>query len=138
MSRLTGYLLMFASMVPIENTHPLQGGIFRRKYRRDRRPGFPIEPIWLFYPKYARECISKHSPLLRSWIALDSAKKRIREDLNSHLYTDQALADVTDDETELLELFTHSTDARQAVEHARRVAQLTGAQAHAPSHANVI
>jgi hypothetical protein len=75
---------------------------------------------------------------VRSWIALDSAKKRIRKDPNRHLYTDRALADVTDGETELLELFTHSTDARHAVEHARKVAQLTGAQAHAPSHANVV
>jgi hypothetical protein len=138
MSKLAGYLLMFASMVPIENTHPLQGGIFRRKYRGDRRPGFPIEPIWLFYPKYIRECISKYSRFVRSWIALDSAKRRIRKIPDSHLYTDQALADVTDDETDLLELFTHSTDARQAVEHARKVAQLTGAQTHTPSHAGAV
>jgi hypothetical protein len=136
MSRLAGYLLMFASMVPLENTHPLQGGVFRLKYRRDRRPGFPIEPIWSFYPKFAWECISKHSRLVRSWIALDSAKKRIRKDPNRHLYTDRALADVTDGETELLELFTHSNDARHAVEHARKVAQLTGA--HPPERANAV
>src|SRR6266481_7734536 len=96
MSRLTGYLLMFASMVPIENTHPLQGGMFRRKYRRDRRPRFPIEPIWLFYPKYVRECVSKHVRLMRLWYMLDSAKKRIRSDPSKDLYTDQALADVTE------------------------------------------
>ena len=42
-----------SASVPVENAHPLQGGIFRRKYRLDRRPGMPIEPIWSFYPKYA-------------------------------------------------------------------------------------
>ncbi len=138
MSRLTGYLLVFASMVPIENTHPLQGGMFRRKYRRDRRPGFPIEPIWSFYPKFAWECVSKHVRLMRLWYMLDSAKKRIRSDPSKDLYTDQALADVTEDETESLELFTHTDDARQAVEHARKVAQLTGAQARAAEDANAV
>jgi len=71
--------------------------------------------------------------------ALDTrltAKKRIRKDPNRHLYTDRALADVTDGETELLELFTHSNDARHAVEHARKVAQLTGA--HAPERAKAV
>jgi hypothetical protein len=130
--------LVFASMVPIENTHPLQGGLFRRKYRRDRRPGFPIEPIWSFYPKFAWECVSKHVRLLRLWYMLDSAKKRIRSDPGKALYTDQALADVTEDETESLELFTHTDDARQAVEHARKVAQLTGAQTRAAAPASAV
>jgi hypothetical protein len=69
---------------------------------------------------------------------LDSTKKRIRNDPSKDLYTDQALADVTEDETESLELFTHTDDARQAVEHARKVAQLTGAQARAAEDANAV
>ena len=43
------------SAVPIEGVHPLQGGFLRLKYRRDRRPGLPIEPVWAFYPKYGWE-----------------------------------------------------------------------------------
>jgi hypothetical protein len=35
--------------------HPLECGFLRRKSRRDRRPGFPIEPAWRFYPKYLTE-----------------------------------------------------------------------------------
>ena len=42
---------------------------------------------------------------------------------------------VTDDETERLELFTHSDAARQAVEHAHKIAHLTHAGARAEAHA---
>jgi len=138
MSRLTPYLAMSATMFPIENTHPIQGGLFRRKYRRDRRPGFPIEPMWSFYPKYFWECVSKNVRLLRSWITLELAAKRIRQNPNSQLYTDQALAEVTDEETGLLDLFTHSQDARRAVQHARKIAQLTDAHARAPEHGDAL
>jgi hypothetical protein len=62
-------------------------------------------------------------------LTLDAARRRIRNDPNRHLYTDQALAAVTDDETESLELFTRNDDARHAVEHARKIARLTGARA---------
>jgi hypothetical protein len=126
-SALPGHLMFFANFVPFEKMHPLQGGLWRCKYRRDRRPGLPIEPVWAFYPKYAWESVSKYSVLLRSWLRLDAAVRRIRKDPDKHLYTDQALAEVTDNETELLELFTHSNDARHAVEHARKIAYLTDA-----------
>ena len=36
-------LMWFSSAVKIENLHPLQWGIFRVKYRKDRRPGLPLE-----------------------------------------------------------------------------------------------
>ncbi len=45
--------------VSVENVHPLQGGFFRPKDRRGRRPGMPIEPIWVFYLKYLWETVSK-------------------------------------------------------------------------------
>ena len=127
-SSLSSHLLFFAHFVPVENIHPLQGGIVRRKHRRDRRPGFPIEPVWSFYPRYIWEGVSKYSRLLRIWLDLELTVQRIRKDPNRHKYTDQALADVADGETDSLELFTHSDDARQAVEHARKVARLTGGE----------
>ena len=48
------------------------------------------------------------------------------QDASIATYTDQALTPVTDDETETLELFTHSEAARQSVKHAQKIAQLTG------------
>jgi hypothetical protein len=53
--------------------------------------------------------------------------QRIRRDPERRLYTDQALTPVSGDETEALALFTHSGDARHAVQHARKIAELTGA-----------
>ena len=44
---------------------------------------------------------------------------------------DQALTPVSDDETEKLDLFTHSDTARQAVAHVHKIEQLTGAHSAA-------
>jgi len=135
-SSLSSHLLFFSHFVPVENIHPLQGGIVRRKRRRDRRPGFPLEPAWSFYPKYIWEGVFKYSRLLRVFAGLEFAAQRIRKDPNRHNYTDQALADVAEDETESLELFTQTDEARHAVEHARKVTLLTGPKTRTPAHAN--
>ena len=52
LSSLAGTLLHFSQFTAMERVHPLQGGIIRLKFRRDRRPTAAIEPIWTFYPKY--------------------------------------------------------------------------------------
>ena len=48
-----------ANCISIERIHPLEGGYLRLKFRRDRRPGLPLEPAWRFYPKYLVESIWK-------------------------------------------------------------------------------
>ena len=126
MSRLVTFIYMFASSVPIEGVHPLQGGILRRKYRLDRRPGMPFEPVWAFYPKLAAEFASKTARAVRLAAWLGMTMRRIERDPNRLAYTDQALTPVTEGEEETLALFTHSDAARHAVDHARKVAHLTG------------
>ena len=126
MSRLVTFIYMFASSVPIEGVHPLQGGLLRRKYRLDRRPGMPIEPAWAFYPKLAAELASKTARAVRLAAWLGMTMRRIERDPDRFAYTDQALTPVTEGEEETLALFTHSDAARHAVEHARKVAHLTG------------
>ncbi len=54
-------LLHFYACPKIEKVHPLEGGLFRLKYRLDRRYGLPIENPLVFYPRYAWETISKFS-----------------------------------------------------------------------------
>jgi hypothetical protein len=127
MSRLVSFVFLFCSSVPLENVHPLQGGLLRRKYRHDRRTGMPIESIWQFYPKYARDFVAKYSRAVRLLLWLHRTNRRIQSGPNRYQYMDQAMTPVTDDETERLELFTHSDAARQAVAQARKVAALTGA-----------
>jgi hypothetical protein len=134
-SHLTGLLAMFSGAVDIEQVHPLQGGLFRRKYRRDRRHGLPIEPAWAFYPRFAWDTVSKHVRMIRHWLMLDRMCRRVRRAPDRALYADPALAPVADDETETLELFTHTDGARSEVVRARRIAELTSGRAgpHVPA-----
>jgi radical SAM superfamily enzyme YgiQ (UPF0313 family) len=133
-SRLIGLLFLSRTSVPIERAHPLQGGILRRRYRRGRRPGMPIEPVWSFYPKYGWRFFKNSLQEIRVLIWILLTMQRIYSDKNRHAYVDQALTPVTEDETEKLELFTHSEAARESVKHVQKVARLTGAAAGTQQH----
>jgi hypothetical protein len=134
-SHLQGLLFMFSKAVALENLHPLQGGIWRRKYRRDRRYGMPIEPVWKFYPKAAWEIARKIALMTRWWLELDRIRRGINRDPQRHSYTDAALAPVVDDETETLEMFTHNEGARNEVARTKRIHELTHGGAHAAAAA---
>jgi radical SAM superfamily enzyme YgiQ (UPF0313 family) len=119
----------FMGSINIEHIHPLESGFFRLKYRRDRRPGFAIAPIWLFYPKYAAEILSK----LARWVWLYGRLRRIylriKKDPNRYSYTDTAMMAVADDEAETHELF--GTDAARAyIAQTKRVKQAQHGHAH--------
>ncbi|MCC6888238.1 MAG: radical SAM protein [Hyphomicrobiales bacterium] len=132
-SHLTELLLIFSRCVDIENVHPLQSGLFRRKYRLDRRSGLAPEPAWRFYPRYGLEIVTKHARMIWALLKVQAILRRVRKDPDRFAYRDQALTSVPDEEEETLELFTHSDDARGALTHARKVAALTGAKATASS-----
>jgi len=123
--RLMVIVLWFAASLPIEKVHPLQGGILRLKNRRERRSGMAVEPVWRFYPKLAWEFLSKNTRIL--WKALEYRRiaKRVAADPANLAYADLAMTPVAEDETENLEMFTHTTAARDAVVHIRKVAELT-------------
>jgi hypothetical protein len=125
LSRLGTQLTIFADYVSLENVHPLQGGIFRLKYRRDRRPGLPIEPIWLFYPKYVWESVAKHTRMLMRWWQIERTRRRLQKDGRSRFYVDRALSDLSDADSDTLALFTHSENARSEVARIRKIAALT-------------
>jgi radical SAM superfamily enzyme YgiQ (UPF0313 family) len=125
MSRLLAVLFAFSVAFPVEKLHPLQFGAFRLKYRLDRRPGFPIEPVWAFYPKYWWEIVTKHVRLAKQWIEMSRMCARARREQKLNPYTDLAMTPVTDEETETLEMFTHNAGARDQVAHVRKVDALT-------------
>ena len=56
--------LYFYGSQAVEGIHPLQGGLFRRKHRRDRRPGRRLENPFVFYARYLGEIASKSARLL--------------------------------------------------------------------------
>jgi radical SAM superfamily enzyme YgiQ (UPF0313 family) len=102
-------LTWFTGCINLEGVHPLEGGALRLKYRRDRRAGMPILPIWQFYPQYFAETVGKFLRWSKLWIQIRWTYERIKRDPRQKLYHDLALTPVTDDETETLELF--NTDA---------------------------
>jgi radical SAM superfamily enzyme YgiQ (UPF0313 family) len=114
----------FMGAIDIEKIHPLESGLFRFKFRRDRRPGLAIESRWKFYPRYALESAAK----LRRWFALYWRLRRvyvrIKRDPHKLEYMDVALTPVTDDETEKLAMFqTPSAPAFVAQEQRRQQAR---------------
>src|SRR5215216_4284251 len=135
MSRLVSLMFLFCYSVPIEGVHPLQGGVMRRKYRRDRRPGMPIAPVWSFYPKYTWDFVWKFSRSLRLFLWIYKTSRHLQKNPDRYLYTDDALMTVSDEEAETFELLTHSNAAREAVAHAHKIAHLTKGGARVSANA---
>jgi hypothetical protein len=134
-SRLLTVLGAFSSAVPIEGVHPLQAGFIRLKYRRDRRPGLPIEPVWTFYPKYAWDLVAKPIRIGARWLDLERLRRKARAENKLNPYLDAAVTPVRDDETDTLELFTHNQAARDQVAHVRKVTELTSGKVPTPHQA---
>ncbi len=86
--------------VILENVHPYQGGYLRRKYRKDRRPGLPVESAWAFYPRYAAGLLYKHYKLARAIWRYHPLAVKLKRDPAARQYTDAALTPVADEEME--------------------------------------
>jgi hypothetical protein len=123
-------LMWFSSAVKIEELHPLQWGIFRVKYRKDRRPSLPLESPVAFYTRYAGDTAQKAAKLAKRWLHLKSIVRKIEADPNSMAYRDDALIPVAEEDSEHMELYTQTEAARVAVERERRVAGHHGHQHH--------
>ena len=121
--RIMFLLLWFWGSVTIEHVHPLQGGYLRRRARLDRRPGFGIEPAWLFYPKYVAEIVVKHIRIGALAWRLGRVRRALKRDPNARHYTDLALTPVADDDYDMLELFTATDAAKAAGDRAKHLAE---------------
>jgi hypothetical protein len=101
-------LLWFKLVHSFEGVHPLEGGAFRLKFRRDRRTGMRRENPLVFYPRYFGETAVK---LWRYWSVYRECKSILKGVLaapDRWDYTDVAIAAPKDDEFEALELY-HAT-----------------------------
>ena len=117
------WMSWFKASFELENCHPVESGLFRLKSRRDRRPTLPLEPIWVFYPKYFAELVRKTVGCVEIYFRLRLIYLSIKHDLNRHEYTDLAITPVIDDEVETHELF-HNDAARAFVESERRIEKI--------------
>lgn len=111
-------LLSFHAVPRLEGVHPLEGGLFRRKYRRDRRPGMPLENPLAFYSRYAWEIVSKHVRFARLYWRYRRTLKRVERDLQP--YSDIATAPVRDGEVDELQMYQTTPSAKVAADKQRR------------------
>lgn len=119
-------LLTFHAPPLLERVHPLEGGLFRRKYRRDRRPGMPRENPFAFYARYGWEIAVKHARFARLYWQYRTTFKRV---LNDHRpYTDTAMTPVQASDVDVLDMFKTTAGARAAADRQRRRAAAAAAQ----------
>jgi len=98
-------LVWFRGNTEIEKAHPVEGGFLRLKFRRDRRPGLPTEPPWIFYPKYAAETLWKQFQWMSLFLRCYFILRKVIKDPQQFEYNDLAITPVMEDEVETRELF---------------------------------
>jgi hypothetical protein len=124
-------ILWFTLMIAFEGVHPLEGGAFRRKFRRDRRRGLPLESRLAFYPRYFRDVMFK---VWGYWSVYRRAKAILKEVLaapDRWTYTDLAIASPQDNEFEALDLY-HLTDGGEAALERKRREDAIRVSGHEP------
>jgi len=108
----------FKGSIDFEKIHPLECGVLRLKFRRDRRPCLPREPIWRFYPRYFGETAIKMVKWGALYLRLRRIYLRIKTDPQRFAYTDIAMGPVNDDDADVRELF--GSEAAQAYVYQQR------------------
>jgi radical SAM superfamily enzyme YgiQ (UPF0313 family) len=88
----------FKGSIDFENIHPLETGFLRRKFRRDRRPGQPLESIWRFYPRYYGETAVKLVRWGALYLRLRKIYLGIKHDPQRSAYTDLAMTPWSEDD----------------------------------------
>src|SRR5260370_37739338 len=78
--RLLNHILQFYFTFLQENVHPLQGGYFRRKLRRQRRAGLPRENPLVFYIRRIFEVVATHANLPAFYFRLHRIRRRVAPD----------------------------------------------------------
>jgi hypothetical protein len=131
------FMTMFKIMFEAEGIHPLEGGVLRMKYRRDRRHGLPVEPVGVFHYKLAAATWKKLGIYARlAWQGWRIGQK-VKHDPRRLEYTDLAVEPVVEEDLDKLALFAETAGggaalskrrgediarARVAAAHSRRLA----------------
>ena len=105
-------ILWFYLMVKYEGVHPLEGGAVRRKYRRDRRAGLPLENPLTFYPRLAAETAKKAAGYLSHYRRFKAIYNEEKKNAGKP-FSDIAIAPPEANEFEALELY-HATSGGEA------------------------
>jgi len=90
------FIIWFKGCIAIEGIHPLEGGFFRRKVRKNRRTGLPMENPLTFYPRVWTEMLAKQFKWISLYTRMRLIYKRVKRDPARLEYMDIALEPVTD------------------------------------------
>ena len=120
-------LVTFGTSVPLEGMHPLQTGILRLMRPSERRPGMPRENPLVFWPRFLWQTLSKNARIGAQIVRLIMEARSISRQNGAQRYMDQALAPVSDEGDETLDLLTKTAGSRAAISHAKKVARLVDA-----------
>ena len=115
MNKVKWMMLSFYAAAKVEGVHPMDSGVFRRKYRRDRRVGLSEEHPILFYARYGWEILSKHARYLSLYVMFHRAYRHGIQATTSRA-DDIAMQPVRVEELDTLELFTATPAAQIVVE----------------------
>ena len=86
-------LLWFCTMIPLEGVHPLEGGMVRLKFRRDRRSWHADgKARWVFYPRYVAEMRGQGMRLLVDLPPIQENLQEVVKAPDRRTYTDLAIA----------------------------------------------
>jgi hypothetical protein len=113
-------ILWFMLMILFESVHPLEGGAFRLKFRRDRRYGMKLERRLVFYPRYAAETVVKAWRYLGVYRSAMRTLKQVLRAPDRWTYTDLAIAPPRADELDTLDLYHATSGGEAAVARVRR------------------
>ena len=125
MFSLAKVLVQFSTMMQFEKVHPLQSGLIRMKHPSELRPGLPPENVLTFYARYFRDLIVRNAAFVRTMRWILATAWRIAHDPNRHNYIDIALTPIEDDEDERFDYLTKTDGAKAAIDHLKKVAELT-------------
>jgi len=112
-------LLWFKLISAYEGVHPLEGGAFRRKSRRDRRSGLPRETPWVFYPRYLAETAVKAWRYLSVYRECKAILDEVVAAPDRWTYKDIAITPQTEDQFETLDLYHATAGGEAALERKR-------------------
>jgi hypothetical protein len=128
-------ILLVSRTIPLEGVHPLEGGIIRLKFRRDRRSGMKIENPLVFYPRYGWETVNKLWAYLRLYRQLKAMLRELLDAPDRWTYSDLAIAPPQEDEFERLSLYHDTAGGEAALARKRRddAIRITGHAHHSPA-----
>ncbi len=106
-------LTAFKGFPSIEGVHPIQGGLLRRKIRRQRRSGLPLEPALVFYPRRLFEVAWTTARWTALYLSLRHLAWRIMRDPGRLSYHDRALSTGPDDEQRMMEVYGEMVTKRR-------------------------